>query len=381
VTKNPKTVAIVGALPDSLIKFRGPLLKRITQAGHRVIGCAAVDDNLALEKDPAGSLKRLGAEFRNVPFDRTGFSLKNDFRAFQSLKALFKELRPDVVMSYTIKPNLYATLAAHAVGVPRICALISGIAYGLEGEARTRPVGKAIIALHRYAFQFVDMAIFQNPDDRELFKDLRILRGNRPSTIVNGSGVDTEYFSVNPFPDGPITFLLVARLMKDKGVFEFVEAARAFRDKKIPSRFLMAGFLDKRPGSLTEEQLNQLCSDGTVEYLGVLDDVRPAYSQCHVYVLPSYHEGTPRTVLEAMSVGRPIVTTDARGCRETTVNDLNGYVVPVENAPALTEALMRFVNDPNLIATQGVASRKIAEVKYDVHKVNEFMMGALGLGR
>lgn len=381
MTKNPKTVAIVGALPDSLIKFRGPLLKTISQAGHRVVGCAAVDDNLALEKDPVGSLKRLGADFRNVPFDRTGFSLKNDFRALQSLKALFRELRPDVVMSYTVKPNLYATLAAHSVGVPKICALVSGIAYGLEGEARNKPVGRAIVALYKYAFRYVDMAIFQNPDDRELFRGLNILRDSRPSSIVNGSGVDTDYFSVNPFPDGPITFLLVARLMKDKGVFEFVEAARAFRAKNIPSRFLMAGFLDKRPGSLTEAQLSELCSDGTVEYLGVLDDVRPAYAQCHVYVLPSYHEGTPRTVLEAMAVGRPIITTDARGCRETTVNDLNGYVVPVENAQALTEAMMRFVTNPNLIASQGAASRNIAEVKYDVHKVNEFMMDALGLDR
>jgi glycosyltransferase involved in cell wall biosynthesis len=198
--------------------------------------------------------------------------------------------------------------------------------------------------------------------------------------MINGSGVDLGAFRPAALPQGDVSFLLIARLLKDKGIREYVEAARQVRAQYPRTSFHLVGRLDQgNPAGISARELHDWQTEGVVEYLGRLDDVRPAITATSVYVLPSYREGTPRTVLEAMAMGRPIVTTDAPGCRETVRHGVNGYLVPVRDADALAQAMARFVEEPGLIAAMGRESRRIAEEKYDVHKVNRVILQAMRL--
>src|SRR5690606_16183323 len=188
-----------------------------------------------------------------------------------------------------------------------------------------------------------------------------------------------KQFKYVPLPKGPTVFLLIARLLGDKGVREYVAAAREIHKHHPEVVFRLVGSLDQNPDSVRPDEVESWQEDGTIEYLGRLDDVRPSIEACSVYVLPSYREGTPRTVLEAMAMGRPIITTDAPGCRETVINGENGFQVPVQSVDALVEAMLKFIEDPTLAPRMGARAREIAEEKYDVHKVNAVMLREMGI--
>jgi glycosyltransferase involved in cell wall biosynthesis len=196
--------------------------------------------------------------------------------------------------------------------------------------------------------------------------------------VVNGSGVDVTAFAVAPLPTEP-HFLLIARLLGDKGVREYAQAAQRTREIYPQARFSLVGWLDENPDSISQAELDSWVREGTLNFLGRLSDVRPALASCSVFVLPSYREGTPRTVLEAMAMGRAVITTDAPGCRETVVNGDNGFLVSVKSVAALTVAMTRFLDDPELAVRMGRRGRYLAEQKYDVHKVNAMMLKEMWL--
>jgi len=210
-----------------------------------------------------------------------------------------------------------------------------------------------------------------------LFTQSRLVDGGKCG-LVNGSGVDLAHYDLAPLPEAPV-FLFIGRLLTDKGIVEYAEAARQVKARYPEARFLVAGWLDSNPTAISQQQLDGWINDGIIEFLGKLDDVRPAIGQCAVYVLPSYREGTPRTVLEAMSMGRPVITTDAPGCRETVIDGRNGFLVPVKAIDELAEAMIKLAGDSGLREIMGKESRLIAEDKYDVHKVNRSMLRQLGL--
>ena len=199
-----------------------------------------------------------------------------------------------------------------------------------------------------------------------------------PSSVVSGSGVDVTGYSVAPLPDKPC-FLLIARLLGDKGVREYAQAAQLVKTVYPEVVFRLVGWIDDNPDAITQRELDQWVDSGLLEFLGRLDDVRPAISGCSVYVLPSYREGTPRTVLEAMAMGRPVITTDAPGCRETVIDRDNGFLVPVKDVQALADAMIKMIDSRGLVSKMGERSRQIAETKYDVHKVNALMLEGMGI--
>lgn len=370
---------LIAGFPDSLLHFRGPLLTALLARGLTV--------HVAAPDLPTGSymrqqLEARGMQVHEIPLRRTGMNPLADLATLLHLWRLMRRISPDHVLGYTIKPVIYGSIAARLAGVPQRFALITGLGYAFQGQVadgESRGLLRALVQrLYGLALRSTHKVFFQNPDDQALFHFLKILRPSMASCVVNGSGVDVNEYAMVPLPDAP-RFLLIARLLGDKGVREYVEAARQVRALHPEAMFSLVGWIDENPDAIRQQELDTWVSEGVVEYLGRLKDVREAIAGCSVYVLPSYREGTPRTVLEAMAMGRAIITTDAPGCRETVVDGDNGFLVRVKAVDELAAAMLRFVESPDLAARMGLRARQVAEDKYDVHRVNAVMLSEMGI--
>lgn len=372
----PQRVAIVASYAPSLTLFRGPLIREIAARGHAVL-CAAPDIGPALARDLAG----LGAETRAIPLSRTGLNPLSDAGTTRALTALFRDWHPDVVMGYTSKPAIYASLAARRAGVARVVPMITGLGYAfLDGGGISRAAVKWLMStLYRRALAASDGVIFHNPDDASVFAKLGIVPADLPVTVTRGSGVDVGHYSREPMPpaDAGLTYLMIARLVRYKGVSEYCEAARLAKQQGVSGRWLLVGPEETGPAGFPLRDLARYAD--AITYLGARDDVRPLLREAHVYVLPSYGEGMPRTVLEAMATGRPVITTHARGCRETVREGFNGLLVPPRNAVALSRAMVVLAEEKHRLAAMGDASRRLAVQEFDVARVNAVMLNALGL--
>jgi glycosyltransferase involved in cell wall biosynthesis len=372
--KGGNKVLIVGSFAPSLTRFRGPLISAIVESGHSVVACAP-----EIDEETAQAIRTLGAEPRQIDIRNVSLNPLGLVRSLGSIRAMFRKERPDVVIAYTIKPVILAALAGRAEGVRTIVALITGAGYAFTGglEPKRLVSRAAATLLYRIALARSDVIIFQNADDERLFRRLHLVSHRRETRIVNGSGVDLEHFTLAAVPRRT-AFLMIARLLKDKGVREFAEAAKRLKAAHPEVPITLVGPFDPSPDSLSRHELDEMIRCG-IEYAGPVNDVRPAIAACSVYVLPSYREGTPRSVLEAMSMGRAIITTDAPGCRETVRDGDNGFLVRPRDSNSLFDAMMRFVADPALAAKMGRESRKLAEAKYDVRQVNANLLRYAGL--
>lgn len=370
-----RTFLIVGSFAESLVNFRGPLIRAAVSRGYRVVACAPGGDDALRAR-----LAELGAEFRSIRLERTGVNPLTDLRTLWDLFRLMTELKPDAMLAYTVKPVVYGSIAARLARVPGIHSLITGLGYAFVDTTRGGRLTRWLVRmLYRVALRFNRRVLFQNRDDLALFLSLGLIRSEVQAVVVNGSGVDVEHFSVQSLPPGPV-FLLIARLLRDKGVREYVQAASSVRRLHPEARFLLAGWLDAgNPASISRAELDGWIAAKAVEYLGALDDVRPALAGCSVYVLPSYREGTPRTVLEAMAMGRPVITTDAPGCRQTVRDGDNGLLVPVMDPAALAGAMIRMIEEPGQREAMGRRGRTFAEDRYDARKVAGAMAAAMEL--
>lgn len=373
MSTSAKRVVVIASYAESLILFRGPLIRQMIGAGHHVLAMAPPSESVAKE------LAAMGVDFEGIPLDRTGFNPLRDLALLLGLVRRLRRHQPDCVLSYTIKPVVYGTIAAAICRVHMVAVMITGLGFAFTGGGGGRRRLARWIAqlLYCVALRFTDVVFFQNPDDRDDFAR-RGLTGRGKVVLTNGSGVDLDHYSERPLKD-QVGFLMIARLVRDKGVVEYVEAARMLRTEFPTIRCALAGWLDSNPTAIGAAQLEAWSSEGVVDYVGPLADVRSTIADCAVYVLPSYREGTPRTVLEAMATGRAIVTTDVPGCRETIVDGASGFLVPPRNPQALAEAMARFLRDPMLARRMGADARRRAEQKYDVHRVNEVIMDTLGL--
>ncbi|MFY0992442.1 glycosyltransferase family 4 protein [Halomonas sp. C05BenzN] len=372
-------VLVVAGHARSLVNFRGPLLCALRDRGL-VVHVAAPQ----LSADPAlfRILADWGVTCHDIPLQRAGLSPFQDLRGLVTLCQLLRRVAPDTLLAYTIKPVIYASLAGWIVRVPRRFALITGMGYAFTDEpgGRRAWVQRLVVFLYGLSLRRTHRVFFQNPDDEAHCRELELLPKRVPSQVVNGSGVDLDHFAPVPLPEGAPVFLLIARLIADKGIRQYVEAARRVKRLHGKAYFLLVGGLDDNPESIRRDELEAWCREGVIEYLGRLDDVRPAMARASVFVLPTYYrEGTPRTVLEAMAMGRAIITSDAPGCRETVQDGENGYLVPVREPEALALAMQRFLDEPGLARRMGDRSRQIAEHKYDVHLVNADMLEGMEL--
>jgi glycosyltransferase involved in cell wall biosynthesis len=369
------SAVIIGSFPESVLSFRGRLIESMQAAGVRV--------HVATPDCPVGHPQRCemeakGIHVHNVPLQRARTNPFSDVRTLFCLWRLLRSLRVDLVLSYTIKPVIYGSLAAWLAAVPHRFALITGVGFAFTGQ-RKGVVPALIRLMYSYSLGKVEKTFFQNCDDLDLFRSLGILRSDQKSVVVNGSGVDLDEFPVQALPLDSGAFLMIGRLLGDKGVREYVSAARIVRKTHPKARFFLAGWIDENPDAISQTELEEWIADDTIRYLGRLTDVRPAIQSTCVYVLPSYREGTPRTVLEAMAMGRPIITTNVPGCRETVVNGENGFLVSIKAVDELANAMARFIDFPDIAVRMGQRSRQIAEEKYDVHKINARMLDEMGI--
>jgi glycosyltransferase involved in cell wall biosynthesis len=369
----PQRVIVFGSYAPSLINFRGLLIRALIRRGHQVFALAP-----DLNEEVAEQLRALGAKPMEIALERASLDPRGVWRTTRQAERLFASLRPDVVIAYTITPIVVAAGAARAVGA-RFVPMITGLGYPFLGgwHPRRLAIRIAAILMYRRALRHAEIVLFQNGDDLRDFRRYRALRPADRVALISGSGIDLVHFSPQPTPSR-LSFLMIARFLKDKGIREYGEAVARLKREHPDISFRLAGWLDRSPDSISQGELDAIVSAG-VEYLGKLDDVRGAIAEASVYVLPSYREGTPRSVLEAMAVGRAIVTTDAPGCRETVVHGENGFLVPPRDAIGLESAMRQFIAAPDLVERMGAASRRIAEEKFDVDKVNGSILGFTGL--
>ena len=372
-------IMIVGGVPVSLIKFRGDLIKQWLSMGYEVVAVSAPADE-ALSKEIAG----LGVTFKPIPVKRDSLNIFEDIKAMFKLYKIIKLEKPDYIFAYTVKPVIFSALCSSLINHSKLYLMITGLGYAFSGGSLKQSVLKKIlIVLYRYAVKQSEAVFFQNKDDPDLFKSLNILTAKNNVVMVYGSGVNVDYYYYSEAVSGNnTTFLLICRLLKSKGVMEYLEAAEIIGTKYPSAVFNLVGPLHESPDKIDSRELEKYAARENINYLGRLKDVRPYIERCSVYVLPSYYgEGTPRSILEAMAMGRPIIATDAPGCRETVEVGVNGFLIPARNSEALAEAMEEFILNPGLIEAMGKESRRIAEEKYDVRKVNKAIIEAMGLDR
>lgn len=354
--------------------YRRFFLRDLLAGGHEVVAVAPFDDW-------TDRVRSLGIKCVDLRLTRWGTNPASEVAAIRDIYSVMRRESPDVAILYTIKPVIYGSLAARAAGVRRIFSLVTGLGYMfVEGGRFTKVKQWAARNLYRLALAQNERVFFQNPDDLALFTSGGVI-DEAKTILVPGSGVDTEHFSPDTAPPDDDHFLLVSRMMWDKGVGEFVEAARRLKKRYPHAKFTLLGPLDDNPKAIPEDKLREWDAEGAVRYLGPADDIRPYLARCSVYVLPSrYREGIPRTNLEALAMGKPIITTDMPGCRETVVPLRNGFMITPGDTDALVTAMDAFLMDRALAGRMGAESRKLALEKFRVEAVNRSFLEAIAAG-
>jgi glycosyltransferase involved in cell wall biosynthesis len=367
-------VAVLASFSGSLIGFRGQLLAKLAASGHEVIASAGeADDGISI------AFSKIGVRYVPLLLQRRGLNPFSDLFYLYKIVRFLRRESIEICLFCNIKPVIFGSIAARLARVKNVYSLIPGLGYAFIAKT---PIARCVTTittrLYSIALRRNCSVFFQNPDDRDLFVTLGLVKPNQ-AVLINGSGVDLQWYTPVPLPAGPMVFLMVARLLRAKGIIEYCQAAEQVKANHPNCVFRLVGPVEAGPDGLSRDDLEAWIQPGIVEYVGPVDDVRPQIREASVYVLPSYREGTPRSVLEAMACGRPIVTTDVPGCRETVVEGFNGFLVPSRDATKLAETCLRFVKEPELAETLGRNSRRLAEERFDVHRVNEVIITTMGL--
>ena len=374
-----KNILIISSELSSLINFRSSLIEYLIDEGHKLTVL------VPKEKYDTGNktkkLKSIGVVFKSYSLSRTGLNPFKDYSSFKSICYSISQIKPDIVLAYTAKPIIYAGIAMRHFPKTIFFPLITGLGYGFtEGNGVKRKlIKKLMVILYKEGLKRAKSVIFQNSDDKELFYKLKIIPSNMSTSIVHGSGVDLNHYPFSIPSKRPI-FLMLARLLIDKGVREYAEAASIVKNKYPNAVFKLAGRLDSNPSSISSEELNLWINDGFIEYLGEISSVQESLADCRFYVLPSYREGTPRSVLEALATGRPVITTDSPGCRETVIHGINGLLVSPKNSKSLANAMVQLLKEKDdKILSMGKESFILSKNKYAVEKINKSIADIMNL--
>jgi glycosyltransferase involved in cell wall biosynthesis len=364
----PRTVVIAPNSDWNIVTFRQGLIRGIQAAGYDPVVLAPSDP--AVER----RMQQLGVDRVRVDIERSGMNPLADLRLLLQYRRLLKELAPAAFLGFTIKPNIYGSIAARLTGVPAI-ANVSGLGTVF---LKSGLLERLVVPMYRYALGRADRVFFQNPDDRQLFVRKKIVRPEQ-ARLVPGSGIDVDLYAPSALPDGPPTFLLIARVLGDKGVREFVEAARSLRGELHGARFQLLGpfGVDNRT-SISRAELDRWVARGDIEYLGSTDDVRPFIAEATAVVLPSYREGLPRSLLEGAAMARPLIATDVPGCRQLVEDGVTGFLCAARDSASLAEAMKKLARlSPQERRRMGEAARAMVEQRYSEEFVVRAYLDAL----
>lgn len=319
----------------NIANFRLPLVKALLADGHRVTILAPADD-------ATKRLTDIGCECVDLAMDRKGLNPIRDIALAIRMRRHLKQLSPDIVLSFTIKNNVFGALAAKSLGIPFV-PNVTGLGTAFLSGGAMLAVARI---LYRTAFRGLPVIFFQNSQDRNLFIELGLV-GVDQTRILPGSGIDLEAFLPSPYPSagGSMRFLMIARLLRDKGVFEFVEAARSIKRQRADIDFQILGKIDsENRSSIGQDVVEGWQAEGLVDYLGTADDVRPHIADAHCVVLPSYREGAPRTLIEAAAMARPAIASDVPGCNAVVDDGVTGFLCTVKNSQELATSMLRFAD-------------------------------------
>lgn len=367
---NMPNICLIDNNSSMLLNFRKSFIIELVKKYDVYVICP-------LHKSDEKKLMSLGVKacINNNFLKRQSINPYNDYKLYNFYKEKISEINPNIVFNYTIKCSIWGSLAAKKVGVHNIYSMITGLGYSFT-ESNNLNLKKIFISnvvkvLYKKSIFINTKIFFLNPDDKIFFINNK-LANNQQTIVLNGEGVDLDYFSYFDSYPQVLTVIVISRLLKEKGILEYFEAAKIL-NKKYGNKiiFKLAGPIDDNPSSITQKKLEEIKNSGIIDYLGEVSDVRSCIKDSSLLLLSSYREGTPRCILEAMSMGRPIITTNTPGCRETVIEGDNGYLVSVKNIDSLVTAIEKFIDNPDLIKKMGKRSREISEEKYNIHEVNK----------
>lgn len=375
-----KKILIIGTVASSFYGFRADLIRTLLKNGYQVYAFTSEYMPEDLKK-----IEKLGATPITYTLNRGGLNPLADIVATYRLSKKIKTINPDLVFSYFSKPVIFGTLAAKLAQVPRVIGMLEGLGYTFTEQPeglgkKTQLIKKIQVFLYKIALPQLDQLIFLNPDDP---KDLleKYVINVKNIEVLGGIGLNLDHYKYSENFNSNISFIFIARLLAEKGVHDYVKAAKIVKEKYPSVKFTVLGAIDKEAlGSLKEEELESLVKTNIIEYPGHVSNVSEWIENSSVFVLPSYYrEGVPRSTQEAMAIGRAVITTDVPGCRETVVDGVNGFLVPKWNPEALAEKMIYFIEHPEQIRVMGAESYNIAVEKFDAEKVNQRLMNILGL--
>src|SRR4030095_955292 len=354
-------IVIVANTTWNIYNFRLNIIRKLIEEGHEIVASGAFDKFIFYTETIP--------QVQHVPvlhLHRDSVNPFQDLRLFFELLKLYRYYKPDLVLHYTVKPNIFGGFAARVLGIPSV-AVVTGLGYSLMHEGWINGITRL---LYKFSLPSHRKVIFENQDDKKLFEEQGLVPPAK-SMSIKGCGVDTTVFSPNGDgrKEGIITFTFIGRLLYDKGVKEFIEAAQIF-PKNSHLQFWIVGEIDKEnPSSVRNEDLMKWIRDPKIHYHGATDQIGKIIEKSDCIILPSYREGMPRVIMEAMSMERPVITTDTAGCRETVEDNINGYLVPVKDSNALAGAINKFIQlDPNSRIKMGKEGRKKVLKEFD-HKI------------
>ena len=367
-----KTIVVLSSHTPSLFWFRTDMMTEFVSRGYRVYALGNEEENKWADKFQANHII-----YQQIAVERNGLNPLHDRKTLSTIQEKLRLIRPDKIFTYQAKTVIYGALAANRMHITEVYPLIAGMGSAfLSNNVKTKLVRFAMTTLYRKSLKHCPTVFFQNRDDEQIFRKCGIIK-NQKVVLIHGSGVNTEKFTVSPLPDKP-AFLCISRLIRDKGVYEYLEACRRIKADDPSVRCMLVGPYDTNPSALKPDELQPFIDAG-IEYFGEQEDVRPFLEQCSVFVLPSYREGTPKTNLEAMACGRAVITTDAPGCRETVTDGENGFLIPVRDAAAVYEKMKWFIDNPQAAGEMGRHGRSMVEEVFDVKKVNETICETMGI--
>ena len=373
-----KHILIISSHAPSLINFRLPLIKELLRKGNKV---SIATTKYKFTDNLQNQLIDLGIKINIFSLSRSGLNLFRDFKSFREMRNIIQNCNPDILIAYTAKPVIYTGIILKNFPKISYYPLITGLGYAFTSDNNFKRtiLKNLMIKLYKEGLKSASKVIFQNTDDKNLFNKLKIIKKKNLLRVVNGTGVDLKAYPFSTLPSKPI-FLMISRLLVDKGVREYVQAAKIVRSRFPRAIFQLAGYFDENPSGISLNELKFWIKQKNIQYLGEIDSVRSILKSCRYYVLPSYREGTPRSTLEALSTGRPVITTDVPGCRETVINKKNGLLVPPKNPKALAKAMITLLEQKDK-ATKSMAKQSylIAKKKYKIEKVNKSILSIIGL--